>query len=264
MQWETLTSTDFKKAAQETGVCILPLGVIEKHSEHLPLGTDCYIAHQIATLAAEKEAAVVYPKFFFGQIYEARCFPGTVNISPKLLLALLMEVLDDIARNGFKKIIIYNGHGGNNHLIGFLAQSSLWEQKPYELYIPTRRLTPEGQQEWETLAEAPYGGHAGEYETALMLGLHPELVKMARLPDDPAKPLGRMGDMDDAYNAIWWYANYPDHYAGDGSKATPEKGQKLVALSVAYLAGFIARVKEDTVVPALTQEFFQRMNTLNE
>jgi creatinine amidohydrolase len=264
MQWETLTATDFKKAAKETGVCVLPLGVVEKHSEHLPLGTDCYIAHQISTLAAEKEAAVVYPKFFFGQIYEARCFPGTINISPKLLLALLMEVLDDIARNGFKKIIIYNGHGGNNHLLGFLAQCSLWEEKPYELYLPTRKLTPEGQQEWEALVEAPYGGHAGEYETALMLGLFPELVKMERLPEDPAKPLGRMGNMTDAYNAIWWYADYPDHYAGDGSKATLEKGQKLADLSVDYLAEFIAKVKGDTIIPTLTKEFFQRMNTVNE
>ncbi len=264
MQWETLTATDFKQAMQQTGVCVVPLGVVEKHSEHLPLGTDCYIAHRLSCLAAEKEPAVVYPSFFFGQIYEARCFPGTINIRPRLLLDLLMDVLDDIGRNGFKKIVLYNGHGGNNHLLGFLAQCSLWEQKPYELYIPMSRLSPEGEKEWETLVEAPYGGHAGEYETTLMLGMFPELVKTERIPEKPAKPLGRFDPLPATYNAIWWYADYPDHYAGDASKANENKGRKLVDLSVDYLAQFIAMVKADEIIPALTQEFFERARQLTK
>jgi len=264
MQWETLTASDFKQAAQETGVCILPLGGIEKHSEHLPLGTDCYISHRVSCLAAEKEPAVVYPSFFFGQIYEARCFPGTVNIPPRLLLDLLFAVLDDIGRNGFKKIILYNGHGGNNHLIRFLAQCSLWEQKPYELYIPTRRLTPAGQQEWEAMQEAAYGGHADETETTLMLGLFPDLVHMDRVPEEPGKPLGRFADIPDTYNGIWWYADYPNHYAGDASGASVEKGRRLVELAVEFLAAYIRLVKEDTTVLALSQEFFARADSIGE
>ena len=264
MQWERLTATSFKQAVQDTGVCVLPLGVIEKHSEHLPLGTDCFISHRISCLAAEQEPAVVYPSFFFGQIYEASCFPGTVTIRPQLLFDLLVEVLDNIGRNGFKKIVLYNGHGGNNHLVGFLAQCSLWQQKPYELYIPMRRLTDEGQQEWDAMAEAPYGGHAGEYETALMLGLCPDLVKMERLPEQPARPRGRLKDTPDTYNGIWWYGDYPEHYAGDGSKANESKGQRLVTLSVEYLAQYIGMVKADTVIPALTEEFFERARRISE
>ena len=262
MQWEQLTSADFKQAMQETGVCVVPLGVVEKHSEHLPLGTDCYIAHGIACRAAEKEPAVVYPKYFFGQINEARCFPGTITISPRLLLELLGEVLDDIARNGFTKIILYNGHGGNEHLLRFLAQCCLWEQKPYHLYMPTERLSPSGQAEWDKLAEAPYGGHADEIETTLMLGLHPELVHLERVPEQPAQPLGRLDHLPATYNAIWWYADYPNHYAGDGSKATLAKGAKLVELAVDHLAQYIAAVKADTVIPALTLEFFERVRRI--
>ena len=111
MQWENLTSTEFKNAVDQTGVCILSCGVLEKHSEHLPLGTDMFVAHNISCLAAEREPAVVFPPFYFGQIYEARCFPGTLTLEPKLLLAVFQGVLDEIGRNGVKKIILFNGHG---------------------------------------------------------------------------------------------------------------------------------------------------------
>jgi creatinine amidohydrolase len=72
MQWENLTSPDFAAAQRETGVCVLALGVLERHSEHLPLGTDFLNAHRLACLAAEREPAVVFPPFYFGQIYPAR------------------------------------------------------------------------------------------------------------------------------------------------------------------------------------------------
>ena len=145
MQWENLTSTDFARAVQDTGVCILALGVLERHSEHLPLGTDMLNSHAVACLAAQAEPAVVFPQFYFGQIYEARCFPGTLTLRPTLLIELLQGVLAEIARNGFKKIILFNGHGGNNAMLRFLAQTSLWEEAPYSLYLfggPGYPLTP--------------------------------------------------------------------------------------------------------------------------
>ncbi len=143
MQWEELTAVDFARAARETGVCLIALGVVEKHGEHLPLGTDFLNGHAIACLAAEKEPAVVFPPFYFGQIYEARCFPGTITIKPTLLIELLQGVLDEIGRNGFGKIILFNAHGGNDFLVPFLAQCALWDPKPYSLYFPTGPLSPE-------------------------------------------------------------------------------------------------------------------------
>ena len=103
MQWEHLTAQEFAEAVRQTGVCIIAMGVVEKHSEHLPLGTDFLNGHKLACLAAEKEPAVVFPPFYFGQIYEARCFPGTITLKPTLLLELLLGVLDEIGRNGFGK-----------------------------------------------------------------------------------------------------------------------------------------------------------------
>ena len=77
MQWELLTATDLADAALHTDVCVLAVGVLEKHSEHLPLGTDYLVGHAIACRAAAIEPAVVFPPFYFGQIYEAGGFQGT-------------------------------------------------------------------------------------------------------------------------------------------------------------------------------------------
>ncbi|MBN1873220.1 MAG: creatininase family protein [Anaerolineae bacterium] len=263
MQWEHLTSTDFARAVQDTGVCIITMGVVEKHSEHLPLGTDFLTAHKIACLAAEKEPAVVFPPFYFGQIYEARCFPGTITLKPALLIELIQSVFDEIGRNGFKKIIVLNGHGGNNHLLGFLAQCSLWEEKPYQLYLPMRHLSSEAEAAWKEMQDAAYGGHACETETCQVLGTYPELVKMDRIPEEPAIPLGRLAHLPPTYTGIWWYSDYPNHYAGDARPATLEKGQKLIQWSAEYLADYIAAVKADTAVAALSKEFFERMSRVS-
>jgi len=262
MQWEQLTATEFSAAVRETGICVIAMGVVEKHSEHLPLGTDYLVGHAIVCRAAEKEPAVVFPPFYFGQIYEARCFPGTVTIAPKLLVELVQGVLDEIGRNGFKKIVVYNAHGGNTHFLNFLAQCALWEEKPYSLYIPMRQLTPEGEEEWLAMRETSYGGHACEQETSGVLGTYPHLVKMDRVPEDPAPPLDRMEGLPPTFTGIWWYADYPEHYAGDARSASEEKGQTLIRLAAESLAQYIAAVKADEVVPTLEAEFFQRERQL--
>lgn len=259
MQWEQLTATDFKKAVEETGVCVVAMGVVEKHGEHLPLGTDFLNAHKIATLAAQKEPAVVFPPFYFGQIYEARCFPGTITLKPALLLELLQGVLEEIGRNGFAKIVVYNGHGGNDHLLAFLAQCSLWEEKPYSLYLPQGLLGPERKKKWQETCQTDEHGHACECETSISLANHAHLVKMHRVPAKAASAQGRMKNLPPTFTGIRWYSNYPDHYAGDARTASQEKGLVLRELLVDSLAEYLAAVKADEVVPSLNREFFARV-----
>ena len=258
MQWENLTSTDFGRAVRETGVCILALGVLERHSEHLPLGTDFLNGHKLACLAAEQEAAVVFPPFYFGQIYEARCFPGALTLKPTLLLELLQGVLDEIGRNGFRKIILLNAHGGNTHLLRFLAQTSLWEEKPYNVYLYTGELSPEQQRRWQAVLETPQHGHACECETSISLANHPELVHMERVPAEPANPLHRLEGVPGNFSGISWYADYPQHYAGDARPATAEKGLRLRQIELEALTAFIRAVKADRAAAGLEREFFGR------
>jgi creatinine amidohydrolase len=264
MQWENLTSADFAQAARETGVCVIAMGVVEKHGDHLPLGTDFLNAHRIACLAAEREPAVVFPPFYFGQIYEARCFAGTVTLRPTLLLELIQGVFDEIGRNGLEKIVVYNGHGGNTHLLRFLAQTSLWERKSYSLYLPLQHLTPEQQEQWAAMRETTFGGHACETESSTVMANYPELAKPERVPDEPAQPQNRLEHLPPTFTGIGWYANYPAHYAGDARPASAEKGRVLVEWEAETLAQYIAAVKADQVVPALEQEFFDRADDVGK
>src|SRR5256714_10334267 len=142
VHWEELTGPDFIKAiARAKSTCLLPFGILEKHGPHLPLGTDLLDVRHAALGAAEQEYAVVYPEYYFGQIFEARHEPGTVAYSPKIQLELLQETTDEMARNGCKKIIIVNGHGGNEHLLPFFAQSQL-ERRPDQVGYRFDARTP--------------------------------------------------------------------------------------------------------------------------
>src|SRR6267154_4632546 len=121
-QWEELTAADFRQGIQQSkGTCLLPFGILEKHGPHLPLGTDLLNVRYVSLQAASAEYAVVFPEYYFGQIFEAKHEPGTVAYSMDLQLRMLQETADEMARNGCKKIIVVNGHGGNEHLIPFFA-----------------------------------------------------------------------------------------------------------------------------------------------
>jgi creatinine amidohydrolase len=264
MQWEYLTSDEFALAVRATGVCIIAMGVVERHSTHLPLGTDFLSGHTVACMAAEKEKAVVFPPFYFGQIYEARCFPGTITIRPTLLIELIQGMLDEIGRNGFHKIILYNAHGGNEHLLPFMAQCSLWEQKSYSIYLYTGELTAERQQEWDSLLETQEHGHACECESSVLMASYPDLVDKDNISSRSGAAMHRLAHLPANYTGIWWYADYPEHYAGDAHTASVEKGIRLRQIKVDSLADYIRAVKADKVVPALETEFFEREKSLRK
>ena len=132
--WEELTGPDFVKALdQAKGVCLLPFGIIEKHGPSGPMGTDLINVRYAVEHATQEEYAVIFPAYYFGQIAEARQQPGTVSYSMHMQLDLLQETTDEMARNGCKKIVIVNGHGGNESLLPFFAQSQL--QNPHDYVV---------------------------------------------------------------------------------------------------------------------------------
>ena len=145
VRWEELTSADFRDAiAQAQGTCLLPFGILEKHGPHLPLGTDLLDVRYAALHAAEQNYTVVFPEYYFGQIFEAKHEPGTIAYSAELQLKLLQETTDEMARNGCKKIIIVNGHGGNENLLPYFAQSQLDRLHDYVVYVQWGREEPKG------------------------------------------------------------------------------------------------------------------------
>src|SRR6266513_5088358 len=134
--WEELTAADFTKGIQQSqGTCLLPFGILEKHGPHLPLGTDLLNVRYAVLHAVEQEYAVVFPEYYFGQIFEAKQQPGTVAYSAELQFQLLQETTDEMARNGCKKVLIVNGHGGNEHLLPYFAQAQLDKPHDYVVYV---------------------------------------------------------------------------------------------------------------------------------
>src|SRR5262245_61209997 len=125
-RWDELTASDWSKALEKSHqTAILPIGILEKHGPHAPIGSDLIQSRDLVARAVKQEYAVVFPDYFYGQIYEARHQPGTFALPPTLVLELLQATCDEIGRNGFKKIVIVNGHGGNTNLLRYFVQSQL-------------------------------------------------------------------------------------------------------------------------------------------
>jgi creatinine amidohydrolase len=259
MFWVELTSDAFPAAVQRAdGVCLVPLGCVERHAHHLPLFTDMITAREVCRRASELEPAVIFPDVYFTQILEARHVPGTVAVSPDLMLRLLDEVCREIARNGLHKIMLVNGHGGNNSLLGFFLESRLAQAYDYAVYLADGHFTPEDEQAITAQWESKVDGHAGEWETSVIAALRPDLVHWDALrDDDEGMPRGRLAGLKEAgiRTSNWWYADHPTHYRGDGRPGTAAKGERALDASARSLARMIRLVKEDDETRRLLDEF---------
>lgn len=256
VKWEELTAEDFRAAIQQSkGTCLLPFGILEKHGPHLPLGTDLLNVRYAALHAAEQEFAVVFPEYYFGQIFEAKHEPGTVAYSVELQLKLLQETTDEMARNGCKKVIIVNGHGGNEHLLPYFAQAQMANPKDYVVYVlGGERSRPGGPAKKSTGIDY----HAGEDETSNTLYTHPELTHIDRAKRESGADQKRQNLPDFLYTAIWWYARFPEHYSGDGSVATKELGEWNVQGWISTIVEAIRAVKADDASLKIQNEFYEK------
>jgi creatinine amidohydrolase len=208
VHWEELTAADFREGVHRSqGVCLLPFGILEKHGPHLPLGTDLLDVRYAALHAAEREYAVVFPEYYFGQIAEARHEPGTVAYSRELQLALLQETTDVMARNGCKKVMIVNGHGGNESLLPYFAQTQLDKPHDYVVYVFDRRSPETGGPPKKTSIDM----HAGESETSKMMISRPDTVHLDRANQESGADQHRQNLPEDVYTGIWWYARFSNH-----------------------------------------------------
>lgn len=263
MRWEELTGDLFPQAVtQAEGVCLLPLSCIERHAHHLPLGTDMFIGRELCNRAAALETAVVFPDFIFTQILEARHYPGCLGLDPELTIRLLDNACREIARNGLKKVVLVNAHGGNDSLIHYFAQIQLASPRDYGVYVANPAYGEEDedaiQSQWETTVD----GHAGERETSAILAIRKDLVRKEALKSDgEGNPLNRLKTLRDlgVDMGVWWYADYPSHYCGDGTFGTAEKGDRWLSARAKALAKTIRAIKDDTETKRLQDEFFGRI-----
>jgi len=258
-QWEELTSSDFALAVKQSeGVCVVPIGVLEKHGQQLPLGTDVFTSRELCRRAAGKEYCLIYPFYFMGQIFEAQHQPGTVAYSSELQLRLLDETCKEIARNGIKKIILVNGHGGNNAFLQYFCQIQLATPHDYAVYaVITPSVSPEVEKKITEMRKTTTGGHADEVESSSMLAVRPDLVKIERATLESGSNQHRQHLPSNVFTGISWYAQYPNHYAGDAKDANKELGELSIESRSQGLADIIKAVKADQETLRLQNDFYK-------
>ena len=238
---------------QAQGTCLLPFGIIEKHGPAGPLGTDL-IDVRFATLnAVKQEYALVFPEYYFGQIFEAKHQPGTIAYSSRLQFDLLQETTAEMARNGCRKIMIVNGHGGNNALLQYFVHVQIEHAKGYVVYA---FQNPGGE---PTGAAAPtrpgVDGHAGESEISNVMASRPDLVKLELSPTQSGADLKRLDLAPGVSTGINWYSRFPNHYQGDSAGASAARGTAAMKILSDRIAAAIRSVKADQMSLRLQNEF---------
>ncbi|MBO0867281.1 MAG: creatininase family protein [Micromonosporaceae bacterium] len=165
-------------------LALLPVGALEQHGPHLPLGTDAIIVEQIAHRAAERldgeVPILVAPTLAYGSSHHHLPYGATMSLSTSTYFAVLKDLVETLAVSGFRRVFILNGHGGNAELVALVARDVSTSHK---IAVGGGSYWVIAGQALSSVAASPRGelpGHAGEFETSLILALYPELVEQAR------------------------------------------------------------------------------------
>ena len=281
MLWENLREEEFLPMLERTNrVCAIAIGCLEKHGQHLPLGTDALKGGRILEMAAEREEVCVFPRMYFGDLQGEQANPagngnhyGYVALSAELLLSMMREICDEIGRNGFKKILLFSSHGGNSPFLQNFVRSVKQQNKSYEVFMYYNKLigpkeildviaergrdyfpklTDEDIKTMEDfVAAGKLDAHAGFGESAMVMGTYPELVRLDRceaesgLPTGISTPLTKLG-------ILWgrnWHVNFPNAFAGAAPVGlTQTIADAAVEISVERTVKVLQVLKDDSIM----------------
>jgi len=240
-----MTAEEFSKALEKVDTVILPLGSVEQHGPHLPTGTDTLIPIEIARMVAERIGALVAPPIFYGNSVSMKGMSGVVTVSPEALSAYLLDVCKSLAEQGFRKIVIMNGHGGNTQVIDFIGHRVREETGAIVVRVDWWRIA---HREITQVCGSPVM-HADDGETSVMLACRPELVKMDRaVGDDKFERMvekltgGKPENMPKIYLTFRQLTD--TGVLGDASKASVAKGRRIVEAVVENTVKLIEGLRE--------------------
>ena len=247
--WADLTAAEFRALDVTRTIAVLPVGAIEQHGPHLPLSVDRDIVEEIVARAAPRlgDLPVLFlPTMPIGKSNEHIAFPGTLTLSAETLMRAWMEIGASVARAGVRKLVIFNGHGGNTAAMdivardlrarhGMLTASCSW----YGLFDSSDLFDKR---------ELAHGIHAGEGETSVMLATRGHLVDMSLARDFTSRSEQWARDHDylgagaTPVKLGWLIQDLnPDGACGNAAGADAEKGERLLERGVEH---FIAMLRE--------------------
>jgi len=227
-----LTWPEARDAIRSAGIALLPVGAVEQHGPHLPLGTDLFIARWITDRAIESRRWIRLPEIAVGASEEHRQFWGTLWVSPDRLRDQSEALADAAASHGIRRIVFVNGHGGNAGPLADAARRLRHRDihaYVYNWWISIRDLL-------SSLFPDPTA-HAGSIETSAMLAIDPDAVRFDRIREaDPAREWGvRVEGVEVASDAIEFTAS---GNVGDPALADPDAGRRILDEAAGRLVRF--------------------------
>jgi creatinine amidohydrolase len=235
---DELSTVETAEAVKAGKVIIFPIGSVEEHGEHLPLCTDSIQSEYVALEVAKRTGCLVAPPFRYGIVNAGRNFPGTLTIQFDTLLNVVKDVLSELSRNGFNRIIVMSGHAGSSHMAALkLAAQEVVRQNGEENGKQRTRIMVlsdfDFAEELTSELANPKDGHAGTLETSRMMNISPKSIKSKGIPSRNEMPRFEVVLHPEQY--------FPTGVHGDPTAATAEKGKKINAYVIEHV---IELVKE--------------------
>ncbi|WP_035710871.1 creatininase family protein [Salibacterium aidingense] len=246
--WQTLflprlSTKEVEELDKGKGAVVLPVGAVEQHGDHLPIYTDTLIAEGVVTEAFEhlslQDNVWLLPPLPFGKSTEHQNHPGTVTLTSETLQNVVMDIAESIQRSGFRRLVLFNAHGGNSDLLNMMAR---------EIRIKTglmvfRANAMDGRPEIEhnlSEKEKRYGIHGGDVETSLVLALEEEWVNMTRASNECYSPFFENEVRIDIKGgpSVAWIADDVSESGTSGcaGEASKERGETFLPVLGEYFA----------------------------
>lgn len=249
VKWGDLAWPDFRDIEYTRAVALMPVAAVEQHGPHLPVSVDgdlnAGIIAEAATLVREDLPVYLLPQLPIGKSNEHSGYPGTLTVSAQTLISLWTEVAESVLRTGFKRIVLFNSHGGQPQIADIVARdlrvrhgALVVVANSYGLGLPEDLFDAD---------EEAYGIHAGDIETSMMLHLHPGLVRRDKVAhfSSAGKEIANHYEvlrLEGAVGLGWMTQDVnPAGAIGNAADATARKGE----LALNYAAAKLARLLEE-------------------
>ncbi|MBC8183969.1 creatininase family protein [candidate division KSB1 bacterium] len=245
--WNLVKTNLDRLSKNKPEAAIIPVAAIEPHNRHLPEGQDffhtSYVAEQSCKTAWDKcKSVICLPTIPYGVDCNLMDFPLAIHVSQATLDAMIKDIIISLLHHGIKKIVIINGHGGNDF-------SPLIRQIQCDLdvHVFLCNWWTVAMDKYEKIFEKP-DDHAGEFETSIALELFPELVEYKKAGDGIAKPFRFEALQKGWIKTSRRFAKLNDHCAtGEPSDATAEKGRKYLDVVLERISNFLVELAETPI-----------------
>jgi len=245
--WSELTTADVNAVA-DAAVAVLPLGAMEQHGPHLPLGVDSILTEAVIARALPKIPSdlpvLIMPMLNVTRSLEHSAFPGTLALSTATLLAVLDDLAASLARSGIRRLVFMNGHGGNSALLDVAGRDLRARHGMAVAHCGWFGFADLSK--YQTQDALAYDMHAGRIETSAMLAVAPSLVDMGQARDfvpasrDWPRQCPHLGLDGQPARPAWLIEDlHPDGAAGNAAAASAQEGEMMLDAAAQGFAAFL-------------------------